>query len=386
MSDPQWGKRGQDGPPDLDEIFRKLNARLAGLFGGNKGGGGGNSPSGGAMFGGVGLVAGIVALLWLASGFYQLDVREQGVVLRFGKFERITQEGLNWRLPYPIESHEVVNLTQVRSVEIGSDGSGKQDESLMLTQDQNIVQMRLSVQYTVKDPKAFVFNNLFTDDEAQSSVKQAAEAAIREVVGRTKVDAVLNVGRERMATDVKATLQDILDRYKTGINVTQVNISNVQPPEPVQAAFADTVKAGQDREKQKSEGEAYYNDVVPRARGTAARLMAEADAYKQKSVAIAQGDAARFSQILAEYQKAPAVTRQRMYLDAMQQMLSNSSKVLVDQKNGNSLLYLPLDKLIQQSASAAPSVATEAPRAPAAPAPTLDSGREPLFGTAREGR
>ena len=386
MSDPQWGKRGQDGPPDLDEIFRKLNARLAGLFGGNKGGGGGNSPSGGAMFGGVGLVAGIVALLWLASGFYQLDVREQGVVLRFGKFQRITQEGLNWRLPYPIESHEVVNLTQVRSVEIGSDGGGKQDESLMLTQDQNIVQMRLSVQYTVKDPKAFVFKNLFTDEEAQSAVKQAAEAAIREVVGRTKVDAVLNVGRERMATDAKATLQDILDRYETGINVTQINISNVQPPEPVQAAFADTVKAGQDREKQKSEGEAYYNDVVPRARGTAARLMAEADAYKQKSVAIAQGDAARFSQILAEYQKAPAVTRQRMYLDAMQQMLSNSSKVLVDQKNGNSLLYLPLDKLIQQSSSAAPSVSTEAPRAPAAPAPTLDNGREPLFGTAREGR
>jgi len=243
-------------------------------------------------------------------------------------------------------------MEQVRTVEVGYRNTVKSKvlkESLMLTDDENIIDIQFAVQYTLKDPKAYLFNNRHPDD----AVLQTAETAIREIVGKSKMDFVLYEGRAEVAAKASKLMQDILDRYQTGIAISKVTMQNAQPPEQVQAAFDDAVKAGQDRERQKNEGQAYANDVVPKARGGASRLLQEADGYKQRVIASAEGDAARFKQIMAEYNKAPGVTRDRLYLDAMQQIYSSTSKVLVDQKGSNSMLYLPLDKLIQQSASGA---------------------------------
>lgn len=363
-NDPDWGKRNSGnggnsgGPPDLDELWRRFNQKLNDRFGGkvpprpvNIGGNGGNSGDGGG-FGGAGKAAGflpvLVALVWLGSGFYIVDAGERGVVLRFGKFVETTLPGPNWHIPYPIENAEVVKQEQVRTVEVGYRNNVKSKvlkESLMLTDDENIIDIQFAVQYTLKSPEDFLFNNRSTEE----SVMGAAETAIREVVGKSKMDFVLYEGREAVAAAASKLMQEILDRYESGISISKVTMQNAQPPEQVQAAFDDAVKAGQDRERQKNEGQAYANDVIPRARGNASRLLEEADGYKQRVIANAEGDASRFKQVVTEYSKAPKVTRDRMYLEAMQQMLSNSSKVLVDQKGGNSLLYLPLDKLIQSS-------------------------------------
>ena len=352
LNDPQWGKRGNDGPPDLDELWRRLHQRLNALFGG-KGGGGGlpPGPSARQFGGGFGLLVIVVVVVWLASGFYIVDASQRGVVLRFGKFNAITESGPRWHLPWPIESAEIVNVTGVRTVEIGYRNNVKskvQNESLMITDDENIIDIQFAVQYILKDPTEYLFNNR----DAEKSVMQASESAIREVVGKNRMDFLLSAGKEKIVDTVQTLLQTILDRYKTGITVTRVTMQDAQAPEEVQAAFADAVKAGQDRERQINEGQSYFNDVVPKAKGTSARLLQEGEGYRQSVIANAEGEASRFSQIVTEYSKAPEVTRQRLYLDAMQQVLANSSKVVVDQKSGGNLLYLPLDKLMQLSSSA----------------------------------
>lgn len=351
-NDPDWGKKNNSGPPDLDELWRKFNQKLSAMFGGKEPSSGGGMPSRGQAFGGLGIVAALAIVVWLGSGFYIVNAGERGVVLRFGKYVETTEPGPRWHMPYPIESVEVVNMEQVRTVEVGYRNTVKSKvlkESLMLTDDENIIDIQFAVQYTLKDPKAYLFNNRHPDD----AVLQTAETAIREIVGKSKMDFVLYEGRAEVAAKAAKLMQEILDRYQTGIAISKVTMQNAQPPEQVQAAFDDAVKAGQDKERQKNEGQAYANDVVPKARGGASRLLQEADGYKQRVIASAEGDAARFKQIMAEYNKAPGVTRERLYLDAMQQIYSATSKVLVDQKGSNSMLYLPLDKLIQQSASGA---------------------------------
>jgi membrane protease subunit HflK len=351
LNDPNWGRRG-DGPPDLDEIWSRLRQKLPGIFGG-KGGGRDPGDAGGRRFpGGVWILIGLVVVIWLASGFYIVDASQRGVVLRFGKYLQTTEPGPNWHLPYPIETVEIVNLSQVRTLEVGYRTNVKNKvlkESLMLTDDENIVDLQFAVQYVLKDPKEFLFYNRSPDD----SVMQVAETAMREIVGKSKMDFVLYEGRESIRAQAQKLMQQILDRYQSGVAISQVTMQQAQPPEQVQAAFDDAVKASQDRERQINEGQAYANDVVPKARGSASRLMQEADGYKQRIIATAEGEASRFHQIQTEYSRAPAVTRERMYLDTMQQVLSNTSKVIIDQKAGSNLLFLPLDKLLQQSAAAA---------------------------------
>ena len=348
-NDPQWGNNGNkknSGPPDLDELLRKFNQRLGSLFGGK---GGNESPSSNKFAGGgnlLGLLLGLLVLVWLASGFYIVDTGQRGVVLRFGKYLETTDPGPRWHLPWPIEAREIVNVDQVRTVEVGYRNTVKNKalkESLMLTDDENIIDLQFAVQYILKDPKEF----LFVNREPEDAVLQVAETAMREIVGKNKMDFVLYEGRAEIAVRAKKEMQQILDRYKTGISISQVTLQNIQPPEEVQSAFDDAVKAGQDRERLKNEAQAYANNVIPSAQGVAARLTQEAEGYRQAVTANAQGEASRFSQIFTEYSKAPQVTRQRMYLDTMQTVMTNTSKILVDQKGGNSLLYLPLDKLQQ---------------------------------------
>ncbi|HZF19949.1 MAG TPA: FtsH protease activity modulator HflK [Burkholderiales bacterium] len=375
LNDPQWGKRGggNEGPPDLDEMWRNFNRKLNGLFSRRRGAGGSDSgepPSMRQLGGGAGLIFMVVLVAWLASGFYIVVEGQRGVVLTFGKFSEVTASGLRWRFPYPIQSHEIVNLAGVRTIEVGYRNNVKTKvlkESLMLTDDENIVDIQMAVQYTIRDAKDFLFNNRQPED----AVLQAAETALREVVGKSKMDQVLNQGQAVVAKTLPI-MQEILDRYKTGILISNVNIQNVQPPEQVQAAFYDAVKANQDRERLKNEGQSYFNDVVPRAAGVASRLLLEAEGYKQRVIANSEGDASRFRQILVEYNNAPQVTRERMYLDTVQQVLASTSKILIDAKAGSNLLYLPLDKIVQMSGAALPessgsSRSSQAPEASAQP-------------------
>jgi membrane protease subunit HflK len=379
----QGGKRPSDGPPDLDQLWRDFNQRLNRLFGGK---GGGDSGGGGGFdsnMRGAGVGAGailvVAAFLWLVSGFFIVQEGQTGVVLTFGKFSHMTPAGFNWRWPYPIQGHEIVNVSQVRTVEIGyrSNVRNKQArESLMLTDDENIIDIQFAVQYKLKNAADWVFSNR----DSEEMVKQVAETSIREIVGKSKMDFVLYEGREKVAFETAQLMQQIVDRYKAGVQITNVTMQGVQPPEQVQAAFDDAVRAGQDRERQKNEGQAYANDVIPKARGAAARLLQEAEAYRSQVTANATGDAARFKQVLVEYQKAPAVTRDRMYLDTMQQIFANTTKVMIDAKGGNNLLYLPLDKLIAQTAAteaakqSAPAAAV--PPAAAEPIPPADASRQ----------
>lgn len=389
-NDPQWGNSGNrnknSGPPDLDEIWRRINQRLNALFGGKGGSGGGGSPS--VMPGGgnlVGLLAGALVLLWVASGFYIVDTGQRGIVLRFGQYIDTTEPGPRWHLPWPVESREIVNVDQVRTVEIGYRNNVKTKvlkESLMLTDDENIIDLQFAVQYILKDPKDFLFVNRSPEDSAL----QIAETAMREIVGKNKMDFVLYEGRAEIAALAKKLMQDIHDRHKTGISISQVTLQNIQPPEQVQAAFDDAVKAGQDRERLKNEAEAYSNDIVPRARGLASRLKEDAEGYKLSVIANAEGEASRFVQIFTEYQKAPQVTRQRIYLDTMQAVMNNTSKVVVDQKGGNSLLYLPLDKL-QQIVNQPVGGAAEALSIPAQTTAPMDTrSRDALRSREREDR
>jgi len=361
-----------DGPPDLDELWRDFNRKLSGMFGGK---GGGNQPpqgnNGGGNGGGfqpdmksagigVGLIAGVVALGWLGSGIYIVQEGQQAVVTSFGKYSKTVDAGFNWRWPYPFQANEIVPVTQLRSVEVGRNSvvqaTGLRDSS-MLTLDENIVDIRFTVQYRLKDAREYLFENRSPDE----AVVQAAESAVREIVGKSKMDSVLYEQRDAIAADLVKSVQAQLDRLKAGILVANVNVQHVQAPEQVQAAFDDAFKAGADRERLKNEGQAYANDVIPKAQGTAARLREEAEGYKSRVVAQAEGDAQRFKSVLAEYQKAPAVTRDRLYIDTMQQVYSNVSKVMVDSRSGSNLLYLPLDKLLQQAGASGSSVTVSPP-------------------------
>jgi modulator of FtsH protease HflK len=388
-----------DGPPDLDELWRDFNRKLSGMFGGKGGGhnqapqgnGGGNNfqPDMKSAGIGVGLIAGVVALGWLASGFYIVQEGQQAVVTSFGKFSKTVDAGFNWRLPYPFQANEIVSVTQLRSVEVGRNSViqaiGLRDSS-MLTLDENIVDIRFTVQYRLKDAREYLFENRAPDD----AVIQAAESAVREIVGKSKMDSVLYEQRDAIAAELAKSVQSQLDRLKAGILVVNVNVQNVQAPEQVQAAFDDAFKAGADRERLKNEGQAYANEVIPKAQGTAARLREEAEGYKSRVVAQAEGDAQRFKSVLTEYQKAPAVTRDRLYIDTMQQVYSNVSKVMVDSRNGSNLLYLPLDKLIQQAGGG--SVTASVPTPAAVPDSTIPSGnadvrsRDGLRSRDRDGR
>ena len=393
LNDPQWGRRGggNQGPPDLDELMRNFNQKLGSLFG-RKGGGNGERPGGPGLAqfgGGAGILLLLIVLVWLASGFYIVDASQRGIVLRFGRYVEETQPGPRWHLPYPIETAEVVNVSQVRTVEIGYRNTVKSKvpkESLMLTDDENIVDIQFAVQYVLKDPRDYLFNNRFPDE----SVLHAAETAIREIVGKSTMDFVLQEGRAQVTDKAQKLMQEILDRYRTGISISKVTMQNAQPPEQVQAAFDDAVKSGQDRERQKNEGQAYANDVIPKARGTAARLMQEAEGYRQRVIERAEGDASRFRQVVAEYSKAPGVTRDRLYIDAMQEIMSNSTKVLIDQKgSGNNLLYLPLDKIMQSTGVAAPADAMSKPADPSPGSeqlPSASRSRDALRSREREPR
>lgn len=396
LNDPQWGNKNSGGPPDIEAVLRDINKKISALFGNKGGGAGGGGGAHKKSNVSMGLVVGVAILLWLASGFYIVDASQRGVVLRFGSFVETTQPGPRWHIPFPVESVEVVNISQVRTVEIGYRENVKNKilkESLMLTDDENIIDIQFAVQYVLKDPAEYLFNNRAPDE----NVRQAAETSIREIVGKNKMDFVLYEGREQVAAAATKLIQEILDRYKSGILVSKVTMQNAQPPEQVQAAFDDAVKAGQDRERQKNEGQAYANDVIPRAKGAAARLMQEAEGYRQRVIASAEGDASRFKQVLVEYEKAPAVTRERMYIDMMQQILTSTSKVMVDQKSGTSLLYLPLDKLIQstgQNGIPLPDtqVAGQTEQQAVSPVPANESSvilpriREELRGRNREAR
>lgn len=370
----------QSGPPDLDELWRDFNRKLGGLFGGGQkppagnGGGGGFQPDMKNAGIGAGLIIGVVALIWLGTGFFIVQEGQQAVITQFGKYKSTVNAGFNWRLPYPIERHELVFVSQIRSVDVGRDVVMKATglkESAMLTEDENILDIKFAVQYRLSDARAF----LFESKNPSEAVVQAAETSIREVMGKMKMDAALSEERDQIAPRVRALMQTILDRYKVGIEVVGVNLQQggVRPPEQVQASFDDVLKAGQERERAKNEAQAYANDVIPRAVGSASRLKEEADAYKARVVAQAQGDSQRFRSVFAEYQKAPQVMRDRMYLDTMQQIYSNVTKVIVDSKQGSNMLYLPLDKVLQMTGSqasgdapaASPAAGTAAPVAPA---------------------
>lgn len=349
MKLPAWAQRNNEGPPDLDEVFRDLNQKINNLFG--KGGGGkGNTPpptNNAPLNLPILPIILLVLLIWLATGFYIVDQGSLGVKQRFGVYIESTEPGPRWHWPYPIETVTVVNMEQVRRLEVGyrSGANGTKtkvpEEALMLTEDENIIDLQFAVQYNLKNAKDYLFNNRATDD----AVMSAAETAIREVVGKNKLDDVLQKGLQ----DTSEQMQSLLDFYKTGVNITSVSLQAALPPEPVQEAFEDVNRANQDYQRQINEGQAYANSVVPKARGNAARLIAEADGYKLKVENEAKGNANRFEKIYAEYIKAPEVTRQRLFLEAQEQILSSVSKVIVDQKEGGSLLYLPLDKLMQAS-------------------------------------
>ncbi|HEX7272263.1 MAG TPA: FtsH protease activity modulator HflK [Casimicrobiaceae bacterium] len=379
LNDPQWGKRGRGGPPDLDEIWRNLNRRLNELFGRREPGEPtdiGQVPRPRFPLGGAGLLVVLILLVWLASGFYIVDEGRRGVVTRFGKYTETTSPGPRWHLPYPIETVDVVDFSKIKTVEIHSTNPSSRSARglLLVTDDENIVDALFAVQYRLKDAKDYVFNTKNPDEV----LVQVASTAISEVVGHSQMDFVLYEGRGEIAKNVETLMQEMLDRYGTGIQIQSVSLQDAQPPEQVRPAFDDAVKASQDRERQKNEGQAYANDVVPRARGMAARLLQEAEGYNARVVQGAEGNASRFRQILVEYTKAPAVTRERLYQDMMQSVLGSSSKVMIEQKAGNSLLYLPLDQLLKQAQAAgpAPSAGSEPARQTVQPeAAPLDAGR-----------
>ena len=391
LNDPRWGRgsnengqeprqnnqRPNDGPPDLDQLWRDFNQKLGQLFGGKGGGsrppaggqGGGNGLPGFLRNLGLGVILGAAVLVWLGTGFFIVQEGQQAVITQFGKYKSTVGAGFNWRMPYPIQRHELVYVSQIRSVDIGRDNIIKATglrESAMLTEDENIVEIKFAVQYRLNDARAY----LFESKNPTEAVVQAAETAVREVVGKMKMDSALAEERDQIATRVRQLMQTILDRYKVGNEVVGINLQQggVRPPEQVQAAFDDVLKAGQERERAKNEAQAYANDVVPRAVGAASRLKEEANAYRERIVAQAEGDAQRFKAILPEYQKAPQVTRDRLYTETFQQVYSNVTKVLVDSKQGSNLLYLPLDRILQQvsnPSAAAPAAGAQDPAAAA---------------------
>jgi modulator of FtsH protease HflK len=413
LNDPRWGRgddgqstdpkneqqprdqrpQGNQGPPDLDELWRDFNRKLGNIFGGKGGQGGSGGNGGPGSFNpspkstgiGAGLIAGVVGLVWLGSGFFIVQEGQQAVITQFGKYHTTVGAGFNWRLPFPVQRHETVAATQIRSVDVGNDSivpaTGLR-QSAMLTSDENIVEIKFAVQYRLSNARDF----LFESRDPEAAVVKAAETAVREVVGKMRMDAALAEERDQIGPRVRALMQTILDRYKVGVEVVGINLQQggVRPPEQVQASFDDVLKAAQERERAKNEAEAYANDVVPRARGAADRLNEEAEGYRARIVAQAEGDAQRFQAIHAEYRKAPQVTRERMYVDTMQEVYSNVTKVLVDSKSGNNLLYLPLDKIMQMTAQPpAAAGASQPASAPVNAAPASTPATRSLDNAAR---
>lgn len=411
LNDPGWGRGNNngsepprrpnqgDGPPDLDEVWRDFNNRLGSLFGrkpkrgGQFGGGNGNGAGSGPQLPKgspktIGVILAIIVALWLASGFMIVQEGQVAVVTKFGKYTKTLPPGLQWRLPYPIEAHQSVNISQLRTFEVGFRGNARNKvlpESLMLTTDENIIDLQFVVQYRLISTGAPDY--LFKTSQPDESVRQASETAMREIVGKKPMDFVLYSGRTEVATEVQKLAQSILDRYETGIQISTVAIQNVQPPEQVQAAFDDAVKAGQDRERQINEGNAYSNKVLPEAQGQVARMIQEAEGYRATVIGDATGDSARFASVEIEYAKAPGITRERMYLATMQDILQSTSKIMIDAESNNNMLYLPLDKIMSQAASdrssfsssvestsSAAAAATTQPARPSTPARTSDSG------------
>ena len=367
-----------DGPPDLDELWRDFNRKLSGMFGsggpgGDKPGGddrgkGGLQPDARSAGIGAGLIGLVAVLLWAGSGFFIVQEGQQSIITTFGRYSSTVDAGFQWRLPYPFQDNETVSVTQLRTVDVGRNTVAQTTglrESSMLTQDENIIDIRFTVQFRLKDAKLYLFENRDPD----KAVEQASESAVREIVGRSKVDSVLYEQRDAISADLVKSIQNQLDRLKAGILVDNVNVQHVQVPEQVQAAFNDAVKAGADRDRFKNEGQAYASDVIPKARGAAARLREEADGYGKRVVAQAEGDSQRFRSVLAEYQKAPVVTRDRMYIDTMQQVYSSVTKVMVDSRSGSNLLYLPLDKLLQQPTAGSGAAAVPAANMPSSIVP-----------------
>jgi membrane protease subunit HflK len=329
-----------------------MQESLGGLFGGSNGG---DKRTSGLPSGKLTFILLIILSIWMATGVYVVDQAERGVVLRFGRFVDTTLPGLRWHWPYPIESVQLVNTEQIRNVEIGyrSTNIGRQPmgsvpaEALMLTQDENIIDIKFAIQYLVKNAKDFLYNV----KEPSATLQQVTESAVREVIGKSKMDFVLTEGRGEIVDQARRLIQEILDRYQTGIEVTSVNMQDAQPPEEVQAAFADAVKAREDEQRLKNEAETYSNGILPKARGAAARQLEEANGYRSRVVASAEGESNRFVKVLEQYEKAPEVTRERLYLESMENILAGSTKILVGTEGSNNLLYLPLDQLIEKSSA-----------------------------------
>jgi modulator of FtsH protease HflK len=340
-----WGNRGNDGPPDLDEVIRNFQRKLSGLFGGGGSSNNNDSTEGGSL--GFGLILAVVAVVWIFSGIYIVEPAERGVVLQFGKYKDTTLPGPHWHIPFPVEKVEIVDVDKSRTAEIGfRSTSGRTgtipSEALMLTQDENIIETKVEIQYRVDDPAAFLFNVA----NPTSTLQKMTESAVRETVGKSGMDFVLTEGRSTIASGTEKLLQEMLDTLNTGLLITSVNMQDIQPPSQVQAAFDDVVKATADKERMTNEAEAYANDIVPKARGAAFRVVQEAEAYKSQILAKAQGETSRFLQVMNEYEKAPEITRERLYLDTMESVYSKTQKVMVDVSKGSSnVLYLPLDKM-----------------------------------------
>ncbi len=334
--DPWSGKGGDQGPPDLDEVVKKLQDKFGGIFGGGKPSRGGSSGGGGSGPGSksISVIIAIGLLVWLASGIYIVEPAERGVVLRFGAFSETTQPGPHWHIPFPIERRIPVNVDQISSF---------RHKAQMLTRDENIVDVEFTIQSRIQDAADF----LFQDRDPNKTLRDATETTVREIIGKSDLDFILTQGRSAIAERIKQGAQNLIDSYKTGLIITSVNMQPAKPPEQVKSAFDDAIKAREDKEKLENQAEAYANEVVPKARGEAARRTADANAYRDRVIAEAEGDVSRFLAILKEYRRAPDVTRERLYLDAIESMLGQSSKVMLDTKGGNSLMYLPLDKLIQ---------------------------------------
>lgn len=367
-----WGGRGNgSGPPDLDEAFRKLQAKIKGLFGGRGpiSGGGGGGGGGGAGSPALWIVA-LVALVALAifESVYVIEAAERAVVTRFGAYVTTLTPGLNFRWPPPIERVEKINIDQIRSV--GQKGA-------MYTQDENIVDVELNVQYRVKSAEDFAFNVVGPD----ATLEQVTESSVRGVIGENKMDFIVTEGRMKVAGDIRQAIQDLLDQYQAGLEVTGVNMQPAKPPEEVKSAFDDAIKAREDEQRFINEAKAYVSEVLPKVEGQAARLRADAEGYKSQVIAQSEGQTSRFTQVLAQYEKAPGVTRERLYLETLESVLSNTPKVLLDVEGGNNLVYLPLDKLFghapgsQETVAAPPRSGAEAEplASDQAPAPRADA-------------
>ena len=345
-----WDRKPDGGPPDLDEIVRSVRRRLSGLFGSPRG------DSGDTKFP-IAAIAGSLVALWLATGWYIVGPAEKAVVTRFGKFSSLAGEGLNWRLPWPIESKTLVNTQEFLSFT---------DRTRMLTQDAALVDINIAVQYRRSDPKAFVFNIV----DPQQTLGEASESAIREIIGQSRLDFVLEKGRQEIAVRTRQLVQRTLDGYKSGIEVISVNLQDVNVPEQVAPAQKDAIKAREDKDRLRVEAETYKNDILPRARGTGERQLLDAEAYRQRIVADAEGEGSRFSQIAAAYEKAPAITRQRLYIETVESVLGGTGKVIIDTKGTGNMLYLPLDKLLEKRADgAAPRANIGPPEVTVTPAP-----------------